>query len=275
MQDEFGVVRGLLLLVCLLTTNISMVALTVSEDVLTKALSGREGVFVLVDAATGDVFASDVKAASEKLAPCSTFKIWNALIGLETGVVSDPDALFWKWDGKKRFLEDWNKDQSLRTAISTSCVPAFQALARKIGAGQMQKWLDALGYGDRDISAGIDVFWLPHPPERKTLLISPMEQAQLLAQLIEGRLPVSARTREILSDITTLKTASGEIFHGKTGTGVDETGAYNMGWFVGWVESSGKNLAFACLLKGHGVMGKDARSVVESVLSGSGLLPAP
>lgn len=267
--------RGIFFLVCLLTTNISVLALMVPEDVLTKALSGREGVFVLVDVAAGDVFASDAKAASEKLAPCSTFKIWNALIGLETGVVSDPDALFWKWDGEKRFLEDWNKDQTLRSAIATSCVPAFQALARKIGAGQMQKWLDALGYGDRDISAGIDVFWLPHPPERKTLLISPTEQAQLLAKLIGGRLPVSARTRDILSDITTLKTASGGTFHGKTGTGVDEAGANNMGWFVGWVESSGKTLAFACLLKGHGVMGKDARAVAESVLSGAGLLSAP
>lgn len=264
--DGFWMMRGLLFLICVLAVKASGAALMVPDDVLTKALDGREGVFVLVDTATGEAWVSDAKAADEKMAPCSTFKIWNSVIGLETGKVSDPDALFWTWDGKKRALEAWNKDQTLRSAIASSCVPAYQALARKIGTEPMQKWLDAFGYGDRDISAGIDVFWLPDPPKRKTILITPKEQAQLLAKLIEGKLPVSTKTLGILNDITTLTMTAGETFHGKTGTGVDETGTYNMGWFVGWIERNGKKYTFACLLKGHGVMGKDARATSEIIL---------
>lgn len=62
------------------------------------------------------------------------------------------------------------------------CVPAFQALARQIGPERMQSWIAKLGYGDRDTSAGIDVFWLP-AKGRNTILISPVEQAQLMHRL--------------------------------------------------------------------------------------------
>ena len=39
-----------------------------------------------------------------ELSPCSTFKIPNSLIGLQTGVVSGPGDLK-KWDGKDRSRE--------------------------------------------------------------------------------------------------------------------------------------------------------------------------
>ena len=48
----------------------------------------------------------------------------------------------------------------------------FQELARKLGAGRMQEWIDTIGYGDRDTSAGVDLFWLP-APGHKSILISP------------------------------------------------------------------------------------------------------
>ena len=74
-----------------------------------------------------------------------------------------------------------------------SCVPAFQALAHRIGPQTMQRWLDRLGYGDRDLSAGIDVFWLP-APGRKTLLISPYESVDLVATAEEV---LAAKSKEL------------------------------------------------------------------------------
>lgn len=236
------------------------------------ALAGRDGVFVILDAETKETFISDPRKADERAAPCSTFKIWNSLIGLEEGIVTDPDAPFWKWDGKQRFLPEWNKDQTLRSAIASSCVPAYQSLARKIGSERMQKWLDAFDYGNRDISAGIDVFWLPDPPNRRTILISPLEQARLLARLVRGQFPVSSESLRVLGAITTLKTSPRGTLHGKTGTGIRAGGGYVMGWFVGWVEHGGKTHSFACLLKGEGLMGKDARDAVETTLVRAGFL---
>lgn len=236
-----------------------------------KAAGGRDAVFVLAEVGKDGMYVSNAAKGDERRAPCSTFKIWNSLIGLETGVVTDPDALFWKWDGKHRFLPEWSRDQTLRSAIKTSCVPAFQAFARKIGRKRMQRWIDVLGYGDRDISAGVDVFWLPDPPKRKTILISPVEQVRLLSKLLEGKLPISSRSFKILSDITTLATTSRGVLHGKTGTELGKKGK-NVGWFVGWVEHDGKKYAFACVLKGRGVMGADARELVKQALVRAGLL---
>ncbi len=247
-------------------------SLAIPADTVSKAFNGHLGAFVLIDCSSGETFRSDAARCAEKVAPCSTFKIWNSAIGLETGVISDPDELFWKWDGTKRWLETWNKDQTLRSAFAASCVPAYQSLARQIESARMQEWLDKIAYGNRDISAGLDVFWLPKPPERKTILISADQQALMLARLVGGKLPFSAKTLAALKSIMTLQTTTRGTLYGKTGTGGDEKGDYNLGWFVGYVESSGQTYTFACLLKGRGVAGKDARAATEMILTDRGLL---
>lgn len=82
----------------------------------------------------------------------------------------------------------------------------------------MQRWVDTIHYGDEDIAAGIDVFWLPNVG-RKSIAISPVEQAQLLCRLSGGELSFSARARAILKEIMiTGKTANG-TWYGKTGSG--------------------------------------------------------
>lgn len=135
----------------------------------------------------------------------------------------------------------------------------------------MNSWLEKIGYGNRDTSAGLDVFWLP-TPGRKTLLISPREQAELMSRLATKKLPFSAKTQFILQEVMLARKTERGALYGKTGTGTDGQGNYVMGWFVGYVESPGKTYAFACLLKGEKVMGKDARAVVEKVLTEQGLL---
>lgn len=238
---------------------------TLPADALKEAFQGRAGAFVLLDCSTGKASFSDAAACSEKLPPCSTFKVWNTAIGLELGIVKDPDAPFWKWDGVKRAIEPWNKDQTLRSGFAVSCVPAYQDLARQIGAERMREWIDKLGYGDRDMSAGIDVFWLPEAG-RKTLLITPQEQTELIAKLVNGKMPFSARTLEVLESIMKVETTARGTLYGKTGTGSA------VGWWIGYVESGGKTFAYACVLKGEDVMGKDARAAAESILRRIGML---
>lgn len=246
-------------------------AFPIPEKTVRTAFADTPGTLVMVDcdAKTTSTFHPEV--AREKLAPCSTFKIWNTLIGLENGIISSPDEDFYHWDGEKRAIPDWNKNLTLKEAFRVSCVPAFQDLARKIGPERMQAELDKIGYGDRNISAGIDVFWLP-APGRKTILISPVEQAELMARLATGKVPFSEKSQAVLKDIMTVRSTLRGTLFGKTGTGGDGAGNYMMGWFVGYVESNGKTLAFACLVQGKGLMGKDARAFVEAVLEKEGWL---
>jgi len=247
-------------------------ALVVPRDVVQDAFAGRTGAFEMIDCSSGEVFQSDAKSCAERIPPCSTFKIWNTAIGLELGEIGGADELFWKWDGKKRFLEAWNRDQTLRSAFAASCVPAYQALARKTGPKRMQEWLDKIGYGDRNISAGVDVFWLP-APGRKPLLISPDEQARLLGRLAAGDVPFSAKVRAELRDVMTVRKTDRGTLYGKTGSGETGDGRTNWGWFVGYVQTAqGKLWAFACLLKGEKVMGADARAAAEAILKAQDLL---
>lgn len=232
------------------------------EIAFTKAFEGHQGALVLIDCKSGEAERYNPDLCARKLPPCSTFKIWNTAIGLETGILTSADQPFFKWDGERRLIKDWNQDLTLRQAYAFSCVPAYQALARKIGPARMDGWIHKLGYGNEDTSSGNDVFWLP-APDRKPILISPDEQADLIRRLVNGDLPFSKSTLAILKDIMTAKT--GTLF-GKTGTGGAGKDTPAVGWFVGYVVSENSTVAFACVLTGKDATGKNARALVEKLL---------
>ncbi len=172
--------------------------------------------------------------AATRTSPCSTFKIPNSLIGLETGVI--PDASFvLPWDGVRRSREGWNRDHDLRSAMKQSVVWYYQELARRVGPDRMQKWVSALRYGNEDISGGIDRFWL-----ESSLRISPDEQVDFLGRLHAGELPVSPRSIAIVKEIL-LQDAPGPgiVYRGKTGSCQDPGAPQPHGWWVGSVEKEG------------------------------------
>src|SRR3982074_1121772 len=115
---------------------------------------GTEGTFVGYKVDDYLIIASDKIRSGEAKLPASTFKIPNSIIALETGVVADPHKDIFKWDGVTRSIEAWNKDHTLRSAISVSAVPVYQEIARRIGQERMQKYLDLFEYGNRDLGGG-------------------------------------------------------------------------------------------------------------------------
>lgn len=242
-----------------------------TQELLRSEFGEREGAFVLVDCQTGEWMWTAEEACKTPLPPCSTFKIWNTAFGFETGILTDPDQPFYKWDGKKRFVEDWNQDLTLRKAYEVSCVPAYQQLAREIGSERMSAWIEKIGYGDKNTSAGLDVFWLPDEG-RKTLLISPFEQVDLIRRLVQGELPFSAKTAQSLKEVMWAAKTERGVLYGKTGTAMGPDNKPSMGWYVGYVESGGKTYAFACVLHGTDIMGKEARALTEQILRAAGLL---
>jgi len=243
------------------------------EAIIFETMAKQNGTCVFINCKSGKIIASDSTMAITRYTPCSTFKIWNTLIGAECHIISGQDELFYKWDGETRFLPSWNKDQTLKEAFQASCVPAFQILARKTGTENMKKWLDSIVYGDMDISSGIDDFWLPKKG-KKSINISPIEQAQLIKKLINGDLPFSTNSRAILKEIMIIgKTRNGQYF-GKTGTGTDIPGnpGQNIAWFVGYVISKSETYSYACLLKGLNLTGKDSKTIIETILKNAELI---
>jgi beta-lactamase class D len=249
-----------------------------NTNAVAEVFKGKQGVLVVADTQTGEIYVSDPALAREAFGPCSTFKIWNTLIGLEEGILKSPDEPFWKWDGEERSFPDWNRDLTLREAFQASCVPAFQELARKIGPERMQKWLNKLGYGNKDMCDRPDSFWLPRAGQ-KNILITPEEQEALVNKLITGKLPVKKENVATLLDIMRIESSARSTLYGKTGSGLSAAkegpaadNDFDMGWLVGVLDCGGHKYSYACLVLGAGLGGKDARAAVQKIFRDSGML---
>ncbi|WP_249122894.1 MULTISPECIES: penicillin-binding transpeptidase domain-containing protein [unclassified Bradyrhizobium] len=208
--------------------------------------NGTAGTFVAYKVEDYTVIASDAGRSGEALLPAATFKIPLAVIALETGVVGDPDKDVFAWDGVTRFIPEWNKDHTLRSAMAASAVPVFQEIARRVGAERMQQSLDAFDYGNRDTSGGIDRFWLTGG-----LRIDPVQQVDFVDRLRRDALPVSKRAQQLGRDILPETKVGDAVIRSKTGlVGVDDktegggTRA-SVGWLVGWVEKGDRPTVFA------------------------------
>jgi beta-lactamase class D len=205
---------------------------------LTKYFTGYEGAFVLFDKNNNEYTIYNQSKSQKQVSPCSTFKIINSLIGLETKVLHDENTTF-KWDGTKYQIESWNKDQTLKSAVSNSVVWYFQKVASQVGKENMQDYIDRFNYGNKDISGGLTDFWL-----QSSLKISPKEQVNLLRKFYDYQLPASKENIDIVKNVITLSNENGIKLSGKTGSGGStlNTKCIN-GWFVGYVEKN-KNVYF-------------------------------
>jgi beta-lactamase class D len=205
---------------------------------------GTSGSFVSLDLRSGEHFRVNAAGCATRHSPYSTFKIPSSLIGLETGVVADPDER-WPWDAARYpppspapegdYLRAWQQDQSLRTALPRSIVWYFREVANRVGEPRMKQWLATLGYGNQDVSGGLDRFWLG-----SSLRISPDEQAEFLAKLQRERFPVTRRNLDLVRELLTQETGPGFRLIAKTGSSPD-----GEGWLVGWVETPGGGCTFA------------------------------
>jgi beta-lactamase class D len=195
------------------------------------------GTFVLHDARAGIVRVYDPARAARRFVPASTFKILNSLIGLETRAVANVDEVV-PYGGRPQRLKAWEKDMPLREAIRVSNVPVYQELARRIGLARMAETVRKFDYGNGEIGSVIDRFWLDGP-----LAISALEQADFLARLATGKLPVGAPALAAVKEITLIEKTERYHLHAKTGwaDGPDP----DIGWWVGWVERDGAIASFS------------------------------
>lgn len=161
-----------------------------------------------------------------RFSPCSTFKIFSGLIGLDTKTISKPESLL-KWDGEERAIKAWNRDHSLRSAVRYSAVWFFQEIARQVGIEAMNKHIMRLRYGNMDVSGGVDQFWLG-----STLKISADEQVELLKRFVNGELHFSKAHMAMMKSILCHSYEGKKNLYAKTGTGVN--GNKRWGWYVGF-----------------------------------------
>jgi len=206
---------------------------------------GIEGSILIYDANNQQTYQQNPQRNATAFVPASTFKIFNALVALETGVIPD-DVSVLTWDGISRGLDPmtpiaaWNQDTNLRQGFKNSTVWFYQVLARRIGYDRMQQFIDQVGYGNRQIGSAetIDHFWLDGP-----LQITAEQQIEFLQRLQQGNLPFSERTIDLVQDIMVLEQTPQYTLRGKTGW-ANELDP-DVGWFVGYLEQNDNPYFFA------------------------------
>lgn len=195
------------------------------------------GCIAIYDLKNDKYYYHDSARCYQGFLPASTFKIPNSLFFLESGTLKDENQLL-KWDGEKRWREEWNKDLNLRDAFKYSAVWFYQENARKMGVEQMKKFVDTLNYGNKDISAGVDLFWLTGK-----MRITAMQEIAMLRNIYDNKVPFKQRNIDILKDIMINEKGSGYTLRLKTGTAVNDDS--KVGWLVGYLTTNDNVYFFA------------------------------
>jgi beta-lactamase class D len=244
------------------------------DSTLARFFSDQPGAFVLLDPQANRTICYNSERARTGFRPASTFKIASTLIALETGVATGPDfALAWDSTRAPRqpwWPATWARDHTLRTALPASVVWFYQEMVRRIGAERMQQYLDDFNYGNRDISGGIDQFWLTGG-----LRITPMEQIAFLRRFYTGALPVSPGHLQLVKELLVLEDSTTYRLSGKTGwDGLGDNNSPQVGWIVGYLEKGDDVYYFATNIDINSREDAAARlPITRAVLQHLGLIP--
>ena len=204
--------------------------------------------------------------------PASTFKIFNTMAGFESGVIRDVHFAL-RWDGERRWVEDWNQDLDLAKAFRVSAVWFFQEIARRVGQERMQHYLTRERYGNAVMTGGIDQFWLTGG-----IAISPDEQVAFLRKLRHRKLGFPEQAQRVTRAIMANHVAKNGAVFGKTGWVQRSAPGPEVGWWVGFVESpAGDAHYFALKIATEDPrvdMGPVRKKVANRILATFGLPPA-
>ena len=237
----------------------------VSTIDLSAWFSGYEGSFVLYDL-NGDTWkVYDMEQATLRTAPNSTYKIYDALFGLEEDVIA-PDDSFMAWDGTNHPFEAWNGNQDLLSAMQSSVNWYFEEIDMKIGSSAIQDYIRKIGYGNEIVNANLSTYWM-----QGALKISPVEQVELLTSLHNNRFDFAPENINAVKNSICLFSSEDKNFYGKTGTGRVDGQDVN-GWFVGLLETAGNTYFFATNIQAaENATGGKASEISLSILSHMGI----
>ncbi|MDN4075280.1 BlaR1 family beta-lactam sensor/signal transducer [Fictibacillus terranigra] len=237
---------------------------TVYED-LSEYFSGYEGSFVLYDMQADQYSIYNENKSTLRVSPNSTYKIYSALLGLESNVITSENSSI-KWNGIKYPYDSWNMDQNLSTAMTNSVTWYFQELDKKNKLGNIQAYLKEIGYGNYDVSGGIEQYWL-----ESSLKISPVEQVQLLKAFYTNQFGFKEKNVQTVKDTLKLDEKNSAWLSGKTGTG-NVNGKNINGWFIGYVETTEDTYFFATNLQNEdNAYGSKAAEITLSILRDKGI----
>jgi bla regulator protein BlaR1 len=232
-----------------------------SEIDLRNYFGKYEGSFVLYDLKRDVWKIHNIDRAVLRVAPNSTYKIYDALFGLEEGIITPDDSLI-AWSGETYPFEAWNANQTLQSAMNSSVNWYFQSVDEQLGASNIYSYIQEIGYGNENMSGDFSTYWM-----ESSLEISPVEQVELLTRLQNNSFGFAPENINAVKDAICLSASDAGTFYGKTGTGRVDGQDVN-GWFVGLLETADNTYFFATNIGADsGATGSNATEITMSILS--------
>ena len=220
-----------------------------------------EGSFVLYDLENDAWSIHDMEHATLRVAPNSTYKIYDALFGLEEEIIT-PENSFIAWNGETYPFEAWNADQTLQSAMNSSVNWYFESVDEQLGAANISNYIQEIGYGNENISGDFSTYWM-----ESSLKISPIEQVELLTKLQNNNFGFAPENINAVKDAICLSSSDAGTFYGKTGTGRVDGQDVN-GWFIGYIETVDNTYFFATNIGADSdATGGNATEITMSILS--------
>jgi len=237
-QVNREIMKRINLLVVILSFTLPILA--VADDNGISELYKKNGIegALLIESLDGNIkFIHNTVRAEHRYLPASTFKILNTLIALEEEVIKGNKEII-KWDGNDKGWGAWNKDQTLSTAFSLSCVWCYQEFAKKIGNERYIKYLVDMSYGNKKTGKDVTSFWL-----EGDLGISVIEQIDFIRKVYLEKLPFKNKNIQLLKKIMLVDETPIYTLSAKTGWANRLKDQH--GWYVGYIEVNGKTWLFA------------------------------
>ncbi len=202
---------------------------------------------LIQDAQSGKTLYQD-GVCDQRVSPASTFKVPLALIGYDSGILSDEHTP--SWDYKPEFNAVKRDRKTVDPTIweRDSIIWYSREITRRLGADRFAGYVAKFGYGNKDVSGnpgkndGLTNSWVD-----SSLEISPVEQTAFLRQLLAGKMPVSAKAHQMTQAILPNFKAGDWMVQGKTGSTRIAKDKRSLGWFVGWAQKGGQRIVFARL----------------------------
>ena len=228
---------------------------------LSSCFQGYEGSFVLYNMAQDTWNIYDMDRAALRVSPDSTYKIYDALFGLEAGAIT-PEASAMEWNRELYPFQEWNTDQTLQSAMSASVNWYFQEIDKQLGTSAIDRYIREIRYGNENTKGGLSSYWM-----EASLKISPVEQVELLRKFYENSLGFSTKNINAVKDSILLSSSEAGRLYGKTGTGCIDGMDIN-GWFVGYVETHDNTWFFAAnIASNNEATGSNAAKITLDILS--------
>lgn len=185
-----------------------------------------EGTFGMFDNSRGKFTIYNLDRFKAPYSPGATFHIFNALVGMHTGRISDEKSLI-----DAQVEPETHQELTLAEAFKSSSNEHFKTLARAIGKDTMKIWVDTVKYGNMKIGKAVDSFW-----SNNSIQISADEQLGFIKRLFFKQLPFRSSVQEAVKKLMVVE--NNAQFQLAYQMGSSENKGKTIGWVMGWIEEN-------------------------------------